>query len=528
MAELVNPSSFDLDKIDLYPTTIRVLGVGGAGNNTIDRLYKRGLLNVETVAVNTDAQHLLSVQAHRKILIGKNLTAGLGTGGDPQIGEKAAEESKNTLSTILEGTDLLFLTGGLGGGTGTGAIPVIGKLAREQGTLTVAVVTMPFSEEGIVRWENAKVGLQRIKKAVDTVIVLRNDKLFSLYPDMPLLEAFQKGDEVLIHALTGLSEMVLNRGVINLDFADIRSVMTAGPGAVIGLGESSSENRIEEAIRKAMTHPMMEMDISGAQSALVHVTGGTDLTLKEARQIIQTIAQKLDPNAKIIWGVTIEKAMKKNIRVMLIASGLKQEPEIPFIHHVQAPEHVPEYTEPLASLLSPAGPRPVPDNGKSIFDIKETILSSDEIPTSNKPRKGNAQTSLVFYKIFEEEAASDLRQFNQAVQELKMHPENHLALEQAIRASKFLHASAQMFGFDEIAQLLNAVYTILTSVYSKEIQLNTPLLDSLTLAVEMVMDLVEKRADGHGETGYIVNRLLELKNEQLKSVPSNDNTEFLF
>ncbi len=240
MAELVNPSSFDLDKIDLYPTTIRVLGVGGAGNNTIDRLYKRGLLNVETVAVNTDAQHLLSVQAHRKILIGKNLTAGLGTGGDPQIGEKAAEESKNTLSTILEGTDLLFLTGGLGGGTGTGAIPVIGKLAREQGTLTMAVVTMPFSEEGIVRWENAKVGLQRIKKAVDTVIVLRNDKLFSLYPDMPLLEAFQKGDEVLIHALTGLSEMVLNRGVINLDFADIRSVLTAGPGAEIGLGESSS------------------------------------------------------------------------------------------------------------------------------------------------------------------------------------------------------------------------------------------------------------------------------------------------
>lgn len=527
MAELMNPSSLGLDKIDIYPTTIRVLGVGGAGNNTIDRLYKRGLLNVETIAVNADAQHLLSVQAHRKILIGKNLTAGLGTGGDPQIGQKAAEESQTILSTILEGTDLLFLTGGLGGGTGTGAIPIIGKLAREQGTLTVAVVTMPFSEEGIVRWENAKVGLQRIKHTVDTVIVLRNDKLFSLYPDLPLLEAFQKGDEVLIHALTGLSEMVLNRGLINLDFADIRSVMTAGPGAVIGLGESSSENRIEEAIRKAMTHPMMEIDVCGAQSALVHVTGGSDLTLKEARQIVQTIGQKLDPNAKIIWGVTIEKAMKKNLRVMVIASGLKQETEIPFIHYVQTPEHVPEYIEPLASLLLPTGPWPVPDNGKSIFDIKETILSSDEsIPT--KPRKGNAQTSLVFYKIFEEEAASDLQQFHQAVQELKIHPEHRQALEQAIRASKFLHASAQMFGFDEIAQLLNAVYTILSSVYSKEIHLTTPLLDSITLAVEMVTDLVERRADGRGETGYIVNRLLELKNEQLKSVPSGDNTEFLF
>lgn len=527
MAEMATPSSFGLDKIDLYPTTIRVLGVGGAGNNTIDRLYKRGLLNVETVAVNTDAQHLLSVQAHRKVLIGKNLTAGLGAGGDPQIGEKAAEESKNTLLTILEGTDLLFLTGGLGGGTGTGAMPVIGKLARELGTLTVAVVTMPFSEEGLVRWENAKLGLQRIKNAVDTVIVLRNDKLLALYPEMPLLEAFQKGDEVLIHALTGLSEMVLNRGLINLDFADIRSVMTAGPGAVIGLGESSSENRIEEAIRKAMSHPMMEADVSGAQSALVHVTGGTDFTLKEARQIIQMIAQKLDPNAKIIWGVTIEKAMKKNVRVMLIAAGLKQEPETPFFHHVQAPEHVSEYTEPLASLLSPTGPRPVPDNGKSIFDIKETILSSEE-GTGLKPKKGNAQTSLMFYKIFEEEAASDLRQFNQAVQELKIHPENRQALEQALRASKFLHASAQMFGFDEIAQLLNAVYTILSSVYSKEIHLTAPLLDSLILAVEMVMDLVEKRADGRGETGYIVNRLLELKNEQLKSVPSGDNTDFLF
>ncbi len=512
------------ERMDVYQTSIRVLGAGGAGNNTIDRLQRLGIRNVDTIALNTDAQQLLETHTQRRILIGKNITAGLGSGGDPQIGERSAEENHAAIRSAIEGADLLFITGGLGGGTATGSIPIIGRVAREQGTLTMAIVTMPFSEEGIVRWENAQIGLEKIRKNVDTVIVLRNDKLYELYPDTTLLEAFRKADEILIHSLIGLSELVQKRGLINLDFADIRSVLTDGPNAVVGLGESRSENRAEEAARRAFSHPMMDSDITGAQSAMVHITGDADLTLKESRQVVQALSHKLDPGAKIIWGVTIDKSVKGTLKVLLIVTGLVEK-EDDFPKRLDESDTVPRQSvETEGTALGPL--QPIRDDGKSIFDIKESIMASgEETTTLTKPRKAVAQSSQIFYTIFEEEAAADLKRFDRAVHLLRETPDSRKALLDALQSCKMLFASAQMFGFDETCQLLGAVQDILQSVHAKEIQMNPRILDSITLAIEMVVDLMENRCDGRGETGYIVDRLRDLRSEQMESAASADGNK---
>jgi hypothetical protein len=373
---------------------------------------------------------------------------------------------------------------------------------------------MPFSEEGIVRWENAQIGLEKIRKSVDTVIVLRNDKLHDLYPDTTLLDAFRKADEILIHSLIGLSDLVQKRGLINLDFADIRSILTDGPNAVVGLGESRSENRAEEAARRAFSHPMMDTDVAGAQSAMVHITGGQDMTLKESRQVIHALSRKLDPGAKIIWGVTIDKTLKGTLKVLLIVTGLVEK-EDDFPKRVEETEAAPRYD---SETKPPAfGPlQPLPDDGKSIFDIKESIMASgEETTTLTKPKKAVAQSSQIFYTIFEEEAAADLKRFDRAVHLLRETPDSRKALLDALQSCKMLFASAQMFGFDETCQLLGAVQDILQSVHAREIQMNAQILDSVTLAIEMVVDLMENRCDGRGETGYIVDRLRDLRGEQL-------------
>jgi cell division protein FtsZ len=500
--------------IEAYQTTIRVLGVGGAGNNTINRLMRKPTRLFDTVAINTDAQDLLAADADKKILIGKNITAGLGSGGDPQLGEQAAEESHEILRSTTQGSDLVFITGGLGGGTGTGAMPVIGKLSRDQGALAIAIVTMPFKEEGMIRWENAQIGLEKLKKSVDSVIVLRNDKLLELYPDIPIVQAFQRGDEILLNALKGLSDLIVQKGLINLDFADISMVIKDGPNAVIGFGESSSENRTEEAARKAVTHPMMDMDISGAQSALIHILSGSDLTLKEARKVVHTVAQKLDPSARIIWGVSLDKTLKQTIRVTVIVSGLQE-------HEIGSYEKASEshiHPEESSGLTFGMEPEAITDNGKSIFDIKESILASgSEITTQVASKKSIPQTSHLFYKIFHEESANDLKRFDHSLHSLREHPENRRVLLDAVQSCKLIMASAQMFGFDEIGQLLSSIHEILLCIQSKEIQLTSKILDSATLAMELVVDLIENRSDGRGETGYIVDRLRELKNEQISS-----------
>jgi len=494
------------DEISKYKTKIVVLGAGGAGNNTITRLTRKKINQIETIGANTDAHDLLNLKADRKILIGNNITAGLGAGGDPQIGEHSALESRDTLRSILSGADILFLTCGLGGGTGTGSLPVIGHIARELGILTVAIVTMPLSEEGLIRWENAQIGLEKIRKKVDTLIVLRNDNICDLYPDKPLAEAFQAGDEILVSALIGLSNLILENGVINLDFSDISMILRDGPNAVIGVGESNSEFRAEEAFKKAISHPLMDLDIDGAQSALVQISGGPNVTLSEARKVIRLLAAKMDPHARIIWGVNVEKALRQTIKVMLIASGLKNAPEPKrVIVEVEKNENVDDDECKTESGV---------DTSSNIFDIKDSIMATGaEVSAPAKLSRVNDTTTPVFYKILQEEASGDLKKFDRALHSLRIDNDNRKSLLDAKQSCKLLHASAQMFGFDEIGQLLEAIENIFTAVQSRELKINKVILDSITLAMEMVIDLIENRGDGRGETGYIADRLKELKEE---------------
>jgi len=302
---------------------IKVVGVGGGGNNSLSRMREIGIKGGELIAVNTDAQDLLYANADVKILIGKELTMGLGAGSNPKVGEEAAKESEAEIKKKLSGSDMIFITCGLGGGTGTGAAPVIASIAKKQGALTIGVVTLPFTIEGRKRIENAMNGLERMQSVVDTLIVIPNDKLLELAPDLPLHTAFKIADEILTNAVKGTTELVTTSGLVNLDFADIKAVMVDGGVSLIGLGESDSQNRAIEAVEKAIENPLLDVDISGASGALVNIIGGPDMSLDECKSIIETIGEKLSPDAKLIWGAQISDDMEKTIRVLLIVTGVK-------------------------------------------------------------------------------------------------------------------------------------------------------------------------------------------------------------
>ena len=303
--------------------TIKVVGAGGGGNNTITRMTEVGIIGAETIAINTDAQDLLYATAGKKILIGRDVTRGLGAGSDPRMGEEAARENEKEIKQALDGCDMVFITCGLGGGTGTGSAPIVAEVAKKLGALTVAIVTMPFQMEGMRRYENAVSGLEKLQQIVDTLIVIPNDKLLELAPDLPLHTAFKVADEILTNAVKGIAELVTKAGLINLDFADIRAVMKGGGVALIGVGESDSENRAIEAVEKAISNPLLDVDIAGANGALINVSGGEDMTLDEAKKIVETVSDRLDKDAKIIWGAQIYKDLEKTARVMLIITGVK-------------------------------------------------------------------------------------------------------------------------------------------------------------------------------------------------------------
>ncbi|PIN81271.1 cell division protein FtsZ [Candidatus Woesearchaeota archaeon CG10_big_fil_rev_8_21_14_0_10_32_9] len=302
---------------------IKVFGCGGGGNNTINRITEIGIAGAETIAINTDAQDLLYTSADKKILIGKDLTKGLGAGSIPKIGEDAARESEHDIKSAMVGADMVFITCGLGGGTGTGSAPVVADLAKRSGPLTVAVVTIPFKMEGQRRYENAMMGLDALRKNVDTLIVIPNDKLLELAPDLPLHTAFKIADEILTNAVKGVAELVTKAGLVNLDFADIRAVMGDGGVALIGVGESDSSNRAIEAVEKAINNPLLDVDITGASGALINVSGGADMTLEEARKVVEKISERLDPDARMIWGAQIAEDLQGTIRVMLVVTGVK-------------------------------------------------------------------------------------------------------------------------------------------------------------------------------------------------------------
>lgn len=302
---------------------IKVIGVGGGGNNSLSRMREIGIKGGELIAVNTDAQDLLYANADQKILIGKELTQGLGAGSNPKIGEEAARESESEIKKKLAGSDMIFITCGMGGGTGTGAAPVIASLAKKQGALTIGVITLPFTIEGKKRIENAMLGLERMEAAVDTLIVIPNDKLLELAPELPLQTAFKIADEILTNAVKGITELVTTSGLVNLDFADIKAVMVEGGVSLIGMGESDSQHRAIEAVEKAIQNPLLDVDISDSSGALVNIIGGPDMSLDECKAIMETIGNKLSSDAKMIWGAQISEDMDKSIRVLLIVTGVK-------------------------------------------------------------------------------------------------------------------------------------------------------------------------------------------------------------
>jgi cell division protein FtsZ len=302
---------------------IKVIGCGGAGNNTISRISDIGVTGAEIIAVNTDAQDLLNANADKKLLMGKDLTQGLGAGSDPRIGKDAAKESQKEIKDALSDAHLVFITGGLGGGTGTGSMPVIADIAKKQGVLTVAVVTLPFEMEGVLRHENAMIGLEELEGLVDTLILIPNDKLIELAPDLPLHTAFKVADEILTNAVKGIAELITKPGLINLDFADIKAVMSSGGIAMIGLGESDTENRAVESVEKALNNPLLDVEVTGATGALINVIGGPDMTLDEAKKVVEAVTDKLDEGAKIIWGAQLSPELQNSIRTMLVIVGVK-------------------------------------------------------------------------------------------------------------------------------------------------------------------------------------------------------------
>jgi cell division protein FtsZ len=301
---------------------IIVVGCGGAGSNAITRLTEMGIQGAYTVALNSDAKHLAVTKADKKILIGKELTKGLGCGGYPELGRKCAEESRNEIKEVLSDVDLLFAVAGLGKGTGTGSIPVVCEIGKSIGAIVIAVCTMPFKVEG-ARVAKAEDGLATVRQVCDTAIVIENDRLLKYAGNLSVQEAFAVADELIASMVKGITETITLPSLVNLDYADVKALMHSGHVAAIGVGESDSSDRAKEAITKALTNPLLDVDYTGASGALVHITGGPDMTLDEVNLIGETVSQYLDPAAQVYWGARIIPEFKGKVQVISIITGVK-------------------------------------------------------------------------------------------------------------------------------------------------------------------------------------------------------------
>ncbi len=305
---------------------IRVVGVGGSGNNAVNHMINTKVTGVDFVAINTDAQALHISTAKKKIHIGKNLTRGLGTGMDPEMGKQAAEETREEIQEAVKGSDMVFVTYGAGGGTGTGAAPVVAKIARDSGALTVAVVTKPFSFEGQQRMRLAELGLEEIKKEVDALVVIPNDRLLAVVQrETSVKNAFAMCDDILKQAVEGISDLITMPGIINVDFADVRAVMDNAGSALMGIGTATGEKRTEDAAKAAISSPLLEVSIAGAKGVLFSVAGGDDLSMLEIQDAAKVITESIDPNAKVIFGTVQDDKLKKNeVKVTVIATGFPE------------------------------------------------------------------------------------------------------------------------------------------------------------------------------------------------------------
>ncbi|KZE76416.1 cell division protein FtsZ [Paenibacillus elgii] len=313
---------FDMDMEGF--AKIKVIGCGGGGSNAVNRMIDTGVRGVEFITVNTDAQALHLAKSEMKLQIGDKLTRGLGAGANPDVGKKAAEESRELIANALKGSDLVFVTAGMGGGTGTGAAPVIAEIAKECGALTVGVVTRPFRFEGLKRARQAEQGIAALKEKVDTLIIIPNDRLLEIVDKKtPMLEAFLAADNVLRQGVQGVSDLIAVPGLINLDFADVKTIMTERGSALMGIGHASGENRAAEAAKKAISSPLLETSIDGARGVLLNITGGNNLSLYEVNEAADIVADAADPEVNMIFGAVIDESLKDEIQVTVIATGFE-------------------------------------------------------------------------------------------------------------------------------------------------------------------------------------------------------------
>ena len=300
---------------------IKVIGCGGAGNNMVSWLYKKGITGAEVIALNTDAQHLEITNADRKLLIGKNITRGLGCGGYPKVGAESAVESANEIKQFIKGTDMVFVCAGMGGGTGTGSAPVVAKLAKEMGAIVIGTVTMPFNIER-ARIDKAEYGLVELRKNCNTVIVIDNNRLVQIAGNLPIQQAFAVANELISTMIRGIVETIAVPSLVNLDFADVKAIMNGGGVAAIGVGASDTKNRVDEAVRGALSNPLLDIDYAGATGAIIHIHGGPDLTLEETKMVGEQVTKEMDPDANVIWGARISDDMRGKLVVMTIITGV--------------------------------------------------------------------------------------------------------------------------------------------------------------------------------------------------------------
>lgn len=334
--------SFDKNLREPGYCKIVILGVGGCGNNTISRLIESGIVGAECIAINTDVQHLQATHALNKVLIGEEVTRGLGAGGNPEVGREAINQSREKIEDLLVDVDIAFVTAGMGGGTGTGAAPVVAEIARDKGAIVVGVVTMPFSmERG--RMKYAVHGLREMRKACDTIAVIDNNKLLKLVPHLPLTEAFVVADQTLANMVKGIVETISAPSLINLDFADFKTIIKRGGVAIVGIGESDSENRAEEAVKNALNCPLLDVDYSGAKGALIHVAGDEKMTIEEANMVSEIVAEAMDEDSLVIWGARVDPNLTGKIRVTLLMTGVnspyllgRYDDKIPKLYNIDA------------------------------------------------------------------------------------------------------------------------------------------------------------------------------------------------
>ncbi|MCI7583620.1 MAG: cell division protein FtsZ [Eubacteriales bacterium] len=360
---------------------IRVIGVGGGGNNAVDRMIDAGIKSAEFVAMNTDYQALIRSKAELKIQLGAELTKGLGAGADPSIGEKAAQESIEQIKEVLQDNDLVFITAGMGGGTGTGAAPVVASLAREMGILTVAVVTKPFNFEGKRRMENAEKGIENLRQYVDTLVIIPNEKLLSVVPKgTPIVKAFQVADDVLRQGIQGISDLIVNPALINLDFNDVRTVMSNKGLAHMGIGCGEGENRTLEAVRQAVQSPLLETDIEGATGVIINVTGGLDISLSEVAEASKLVQDVVDSSANIIFGAGVDEELGDKVVVTIIATG--------FNGHVQ---RTPEFDMGAKLFDASAFQASVEENKKDDLNAVRAEIVQPETPVREPVMAGARQ-----------------------------------------------------------------------------------------------------------------------------------------